>query len=124
MRTLRGKTAVITGAASGIGRALAERLARERMRLVLADVDLRRLRQVASALPGSLAVRADVSRIRDVEALAAKAYARFGAVHLLSTTPGSPSTGRYGRCRSAGGSGSSPSTSGARSTGAWRSSPG
>ncbi len=88
MRTLRGKTAVITGAASGIGRALAERLARERMRLVLADVDGRRLRQVAAALPGSLAVRADVSRMRDVQALAAKAYARFGAVHLLCNNAG------------------------------------
>jgi NAD(P)-dependent dehydrogenase (short-subunit alcohol dehydrogenase family) len=88
VRTLRGKTAVITGAASGIGRALAQRLARERMQLVLADVDARRLREVASALPGALAVRADVSRMRDVEALAAKAWARFGAVHLLCNNAG------------------------------------
>ena len=88
MRTLRGKTAVITGAASGIGRALAHRLSRERMRLVLADVDGPRLREVARALPGALAVRADVSRMRDVEALAAKAYARFGAVHLLCNNAG------------------------------------
>jgi NAD(P)-dependent dehydrogenase (short-subunit alcohol dehydrogenase family) len=88
VRTLRGKTAVITGAASGIGRALAHRLARERMRLVLADVDARRLREVAADLPGALAVRADVSRMRDVEALAAKSYARFGAVHLLCNNAG------------------------------------
>ena len=88
MRSLRGKTAVITGAASGIGRALAHRLARERMRLVLVDVDRRRLAQVASELPGSLPVRADVSRAADVEMLAAKAFARFGAVHLLCNNAG------------------------------------
>jgi NAD(P)-dependent dehydrogenase (short-subunit alcohol dehydrogenase family) len=88
VRSLRGKSAVITGAASGIGRALAHRLARERMRLVLADVDRRRLGQVASELPEALAVRADVSRIADVESLAAKAYARFGAVHLLCNNAG------------------------------------
>jgi NAD(P)-dependent dehydrogenase (short-subunit alcohol dehydrogenase family) len=79
---------VITGAASGIGRALAQRLAREGMRLALADVDVKRLRQVASALPGALAVRTDVSRMADVQALAAKAYARFGAVHLLCNNAG------------------------------------
>ena len=88
MRKLRGRTAVITGAASGIGRALAQRLAREGMQLALADIDLRRLRQVASALPGALAVRTDVSRMADVKALAAKAYARFGAVHLLCNNAG------------------------------------
>jgi short-subunit dehydrogenase len=88
VRSLRGKTAVITGAASGIGRALAHRLARERMRLVLADVDRPRLREVASELPGALAVPTDVSRISEVESLAAKAYARFGAVHLLCNNAG------------------------------------
>ena len=88
MRSLRGKTAVITGAASGIGRALAQRLSRERMHLVLADVDRRPLRELASSLPGALAVPTDVSRMRDVEMLAAKAYARFGRVHLLCNNAG------------------------------------
>ena len=88
MRSLRGKTAVITGAASGIGRALAERLARERVRLVLADVDRRALREVAGSLPGAVAIPGDVSRMSDVESLAAKAYARFGAVHLLFNNAG------------------------------------
>ena len=93
MRTLRGKTAVITGAASGIGRALAHRLAREKMRLVLADVDARGLREIAAALPGSVAIRTDVSRASDVEALAAAAYARFGAVHLLCNNAGIAESG-------------------------------
>ena len=78
---------MITGAASGIGRALAARLAREQMRLVLADVNRRGLREVARAL-GAIAVRTDVSRSAEVEALAAKTYARFGAVHLLINNAG------------------------------------
>ena len=79
---------MITGAASGIGRALAQRLAREKMNLVLADVDGRRLAAVARSLPGALAVRTDVSRMAQVEALAARAWARFGAVHLLCNNAG------------------------------------
>src|SRR4051812_41822919 len=58
------------------------------MQVVLADADSRRLREVAKELPGALAVRTDVSRMRDVEALAAKAYSRFGAVHLLCNNAG------------------------------------
>jgi len=88
VRSLRGKTAVITGAASGIGRALAHRLAREGMRLVVADVDRRRLKELMPGLPGALSVEADVSRFADVESLARKAYARFGAVHLLCNNAG------------------------------------
>jgi NAD(P)-dependent dehydrogenase (short-subunit alcohol dehydrogenase family) len=79
---------VITGAASGIGRALAQRLSKERMRLVLADVDRRALSELASSLPDAVAVPTDVSRMRDVEALAAQAYARFGRVHLLCNNAG------------------------------------
>ena len=88
MRSLRGKTAVITGAASGIGRALAHRLARERMQLVLADSDRKRLRATAAEIPGALAIPTDVSRPAAVEALARRAWARFGAVHLLCNNAG------------------------------------
>jgi len=94
VRSLRGKTAVVTGAASGIGRALAHRLAREGMRLVLADVDRRALAQLSRELPGAMAVRTDVSRMADVEALADEAYARFGAVHLLCNNAGIAAYGR------------------------------
>jgi NAD(P)-dependent dehydrogenase (short-subunit alcohol dehydrogenase family) len=88
VRSLRGRTAVVTGAASGIGRALALRLGREGMNLVLADVDRRRLKEVAAALPGALAVATDVSKMADVERLAGEAYARFGKVHLLCNNAG------------------------------------
>src|SRR2546422_3726071 len=50
--------------------------------------DRRPVRALASSLPGALAVPTDVSRMRDVEMLAAKAYARFGRVHLLCNNAG------------------------------------
>lgn len=84
---------MVTGAGSGIGRALAARLARERMHLVLADVDQRALREIAGRLPGALAIRTDVSRAAAVEALAAAAYRRFGAVHLLCNNAGIAGSG-------------------------------
>src|SRR5438477_452886 len=58
------------------------------MHLVLADIDGRGLRDLARTIPGAIAVRADVSRMSDVESLASKAYARFGAVHLLCNNAG------------------------------------
>lgn len=86
------KTAVITGAASGIGRALAARCARENMRLVLADIEEAALALAADELRKSgahvLALQTDVSRFEDVEALANAAYAEFGAVHLLFNNAG------------------------------------
>jgi NAD(P)-dependent dehydrogenase (short-subunit alcohol dehydrogenase family) len=92
MRELGGKVAVITGAASGFGSALALRCAGERMRLVLADVDEKGLDATVRAAGDqgaeSLAVRCDVSRWEDVDALAARTYERFGAAHLLFNNAG------------------------------------
>jgi NAD(P)-dependent dehydrogenase (short-subunit alcohol dehydrogenase family) len=89
---LKGKTAVITGAASGIGLALAQRAAREGMRLVLADIDGAKLAEAAKTLPVAadalVTRRVDVSREEDIAALADAAYARFGAVHLLCNYAG------------------------------------
>lgn len=92
MKEFQDKTAVITGAAGGIGLALARRLAREGMRLALADIDGERLKSAAATLelpqerlclcPG------DVSREQDVARLADKAFERFGAVHLLCNNAG------------------------------------
>ena len=92
MRELRHRVAVITGAASGIGLALARRVAEEGMLLVLADVEDEPLQAVAEELTESgaevLAVRTDVSQADQVEALAAAAYERHGAVHLLCNNAG------------------------------------
>ena len=86
MRSFRGKTAVVTGAASGIGLALAQKCARAGMKVVMADVDARRLRE--ASVPGALKVRTDVSRLADVNKLADAAWRRFGAVHLLFNNAG------------------------------------
>jgi NAD(P)-dependent dehydrogenase (short-subunit alcohol dehydrogenase family) len=92
MHEFRNKTAVITGAASGIGLALARRAADEGMRLVLADIDEAKLREAAKLLPvaaDALCVRrVDVSREEEIAALADEAFARFGQVNLLCNNAG------------------------------------
>lgn len=92
MKTFKGKVAVITGAASGIGRALAGRCAREGMQVVLADVEAAALARAEAELreAGSdvLAVRTDVSQAGDVEALARETLDAYGAVHLLCNNAG------------------------------------
>lgn len=92
MDNLAGKVAVITGAAEGIGRALAVRGHAAGMKLVLADIDGPRLAETADALTQEgadvLALRTDVSVAAEVDALADAAFARFGAVHLLVNNAG------------------------------------
>ena len=74
MENLDGKVAVITGAASGIGRALADRVARAGMKIVLADVDELKLRNVHAEMSENgadvLPVTADVSLAESMEELA------------------------------------------------------
>ncbi|MGH9187593.1 MAG: SDR family NAD(P)-dependent oxidoreductase [Acidimicrobiales bacterium] len=94
MEDLGGKVAVVTGAASGIGRALARRFASEGMGVVLADVERPALEAAASDLaeqPGGadvLAVPTDVSDGAQVAALAKTAGERFGAVDILCNNAG------------------------------------
>ncbi|HEY6008820.1 MAG TPA: SDR family NAD(P)-dependent oxidoreductase [Geobacteraceae bacterium] len=92
MEETHNRTAVITGAAEGIGRALARKASALGMRLVLADIDGGKLDRVVDDLAanGTAAVgmRTDVSREEQVEALATLAYDTFGAVHLLVNNAG------------------------------------
>jgi NAD(P)-dependent dehydrogenase (short-subunit alcohol dehydrogenase family) len=92
MNAFSGKVAVITGAASGIGRALAERAAHEGMKVVLADIEEAALDRAAEEMRAGgdtvLPVLTDVSRADDVEALAQSTLDAFGAVHLLCNNAG------------------------------------
>ena len=92
MKEFRDKVAVVTGAASGIGRALAQRFAREGMKVVLADVEPAALepsaREVEALGVPALAVRTDVSKAADVERLAQAALDKFGAVHVVCNNAG------------------------------------
>jgi NAD(P)-dependent dehydrogenase (short-subunit alcohol dehydrogenase family) len=92
MKEFEGKVAVITGGASGIGRALSERFARAGMKIVLADVEPEALeraaREIGATGAQTLAVRTDVSKGADVEALAQATLDRFGKVHIVCNNAG------------------------------------
>ncbi len=92
MKEFSGRVAVVTGAASGIGRALADRCAAEGMKVVLADVEVEQLERAAAELRGSgaqvLAVRTDVSDAAQVEELAERTARTFGGPHLLFNNAG------------------------------------
>ncbi|TDD07020.1 SDR family NAD(P)-dependent oxidoreductase [Saccharopolyspora terrae] len=72
-----GKTVIVTGAASGIGRATASRIARESGRVVAADINAGPLDELAAELPGAVAVAGDISQASDVERIIAAAGERI-----------------------------------------------
>jgi NAD(P)-dependent dehydrogenase (short-subunit alcohol dehydrogenase family) len=92
MREFRDKVAVITGAASGIGRGIAERCVSEGMKVILADVDDENLAKAEAELRSRggtvLGVGTDVSKRSDVERLAQRTLETFGEVHLLVNNAG------------------------------------
>jgi len=92
MERLRGRVAVVTGGASGIGRALAETFGREGMKVVLADVEPEALAKTAREIGGMgvdvLAVETDVTKQSSVDGLAEKTLAAFGGVHLVCNNAG------------------------------------
>jgi NAD(P)-dependent dehydrogenase (short-subunit alcohol dehydrogenase family) len=97
MDDLTGRIAVVTGAASGIGRSLAARFAREGMSVVLADIEATALAPTAEAVAELVdgdagrrvvAIETDVADPDSVEALAARAFEELGAVHVLCNNAG------------------------------------
>src|SRR3954453_7042977 len=92
MDQLEGKVAVVTGAASGIGRALADRFASERMKVVLADGEADALaaaeKEIRDTGAEVLAVRTDVSDGDSVDALGRATVDAFGAAHVLCNNAG------------------------------------
>ena len=92
MKDFEGKTAVVTGAASGIGFGLAERFAQENMQVVMADVEeealekaVERLEQHQHRVTG---VRADVMVKESIDELFAKAQEQYGNIHILCNNAG------------------------------------
>jgi NAD(P)-dependent dehydrogenase (short-subunit alcohol dehydrogenase family) len=92
MKELQGKVAVVTGAASGIGRALADRFVAEGTKVVLADVENAALEDAAAELIRAggqvIAVRTNVARAEEVENLVQQTIDTFGAVHVLCNNAG------------------------------------
>ncbi len=92
MKDLKGRVAVVTGAASGIGRALAGIFAAEGMKVVLADIEEAPLREAAQELVDggaeALAVQTDVTQPDDLKALAERTLDQFGAAHILCNNAG------------------------------------
>lgn len=92
MQDSEGKVAVVTGGASGIGMAMAQRFAEAGMNIVLGDIESEPLAMAEAAIAAKgakvLAHRTDVAKPEDIEALAEAAYQRFGKVHVLCNNAG------------------------------------
>ena len=92
MKEFEGRTAVVTGAASGIGLALAERFAAARMNVVLADIEKNALDRAVKSLEERqhrvVGVRVDTMVKESVRELAERAIAAFGKVHVICNNAG------------------------------------
>ena len=92
MKDFQGKVAVITGGASGLGLEIARLAAKKGLKLVLADIEERALKQAELEFSDQgvevLALRTNVALAEDVDFLAQQTLARFGAVHLLFNNAG------------------------------------
>jgi NAD(P)-dependent dehydrogenase (short-subunit alcohol dehydrogenase family) len=86
MGSLEGKVAVVTGAAQGIGKAIADGLAREGARIVVADLD--RAEDAASAYPDGVGLTVDVASEAEVERMVAEAVDRCGSIDVLVNNAG------------------------------------
>ena len=85
---LKDKVALITGAGSGIGRQAALLFAKEGAAIVAVDVNEQAARDTSAAIPGAIAVRADVSKSADCERMVAAAEKAFGRLNVLFNNAG------------------------------------
>ena len=92
MQSLKGKIAVVTGGASGLGRAMALQFAHEGMHVAIADIEQGRLEEVVTELKGlgvnAIGVRTDVSKGAQVDALAKRVVDELGGVHVVCNNAG------------------------------------
>lgn len=90
MERFKGKTVIVTGSASGIGRGVALRFSQEGANVVLCDIDEKKLAAVAGELPPdrTLAQRCDVTRLDEVQAVVKAAVSRFGALDVMVNNAG------------------------------------
>jgi NAD(P)-dependent dehydrogenase (short-subunit alcohol dehydrogenase family) len=96
MERLKGRVAVVTGAAGGIGRAICQRFGSEGMQVVAADVDRAALDAAVAELHAksidAIGVVVDVTKRESLEALRDAAYAKYAAVHVLCNNAGVANT--------------------------------
>src|SRR3954468_4127963 len=92
MQDLNGKVAVVTGGASGLGRAMAQRFAEQGMKIVLADIEEERLAETARQFNADgadvTAVVTDVSDCAQIEHLADSAWQAYGGAHVICNNAG------------------------------------
>ncbi|MCP4003725.1 MAG: SDR family NAD(P)-dependent oxidoreductase [bacterium] len=97
MQDFEGKVAIVTGGASGIGRAMAVRFAQQGMKLVLVDIDADPLEEAAEAIRAQgvevLAQRVDVGDAAAMDGLGEAVFERFGAAHVVCNNAGVASGG-------------------------------
>src|SRR5215471_12795858 len=85
---LSGTVSLVTGAARGIGRAIADQLAANGSRVVYTDVNEAGVREAASAVPGALGRVLDVTRTEDIEKLIDEIVARCGRLDIVVNNAG------------------------------------
>jgi len=87
-RMLEGKVAIVTGAAQGLGEALARRLDREGCKVVVADLNYEKAKDVADSLTDAIAVKVDVTNEEEVEAMVQKTVDTYGTLDILVANAG------------------------------------